>query len=294
MRSLTRNHPIATFLAIVYSVSAAIFAIPLLSNAGIGVIDLDLPGVAPFILLDAVMLAVAAFVATALAEGRSGVRAFRRRVFHFRVHPRFYVVAVLLLPVTALAAAAIVGGAGVVASIAADPVSILLVTVVGAVFAFALVNWWEEAAWSGFALERLQPRLGPVGASVVTTWLQALVHVPLVFMAGGVTDGRVAPEAIPFYLVALFILPIPVRITLTWLYNSADRSVPIVGLYHAGLGIATGTALIPVVAPAVNPLWVYAGFAALAAAVLVVTRGRLGFGQAAPTPRTSAEVAMAS
>jgi membrane protease YdiL (CAAX protease family) len=294
MRSLTRNHPIATFLAIVYSVSAAIFAIPLLSNAGIGVIDLDLPGVAPFILLDAVMLAVAAFVATALAEGRSGVRAFRRRVFHFRVHPRFYVVAVLLLPVTALAAAAIVGGAGVVTSIAADPVSILLVTVVGAVFAFALVNWWEEAAWSGFALERLQPRLGPVGASVVTTWLQALVHVPLVFMAGGVTDGRVAPEAIPFYLVALFILPIPVRITLTWLYNSADRSVPIVGLYHAGLGIATGTALIPVVAPAVNPLWVYAGFAALAAAVLVVTRGRLGFGQAAPTPRTSPEVAMAS
>jgi membrane protease YdiL (CAAX protease family) len=294
MRSLARNHPIATFLAIVYSVSAAIFAIPLLSNAGVGAIDLDLPGVAPFILLDAVMLAVAAFVATALAEGRSGVRAFRRRVFHFRVHPKFYVVAALLLPVTALATAAIVGGAGVVASIAADPFSILLVTVVGAVFAFALVNWWEEAAWSGFALERLQPRLGPVGASVVTTWLQALVHVPLVFMAGGVTDGRVAPEQIPFYLVALFILPIPVRITLTWLYNSADRSVPIVGLYHAGLGIATGTALIPVVAPAVNPLWVYAGFAVLAAAVIVVSRGRLGFGQAAPAPRMSAEVAMAS
>ena len=294
MRSLARNHPIATFLAIAYSVSAAIFAIPLLSNAGIGVIDLDLPGVAPFILLDAVMLAVAAFVATALAEGRSGVRAFRRRVFHFRVHPKFYVVAVLLLPVTALAAAAVVGGAGVVASIAADPVSILLVTVVGAVFAFALVNWWEEAAWSGFALERLLPRLGPVGASVVTTWLQALVHVPLVFMAGGVTDGRVPPEQIPFYLVALFILPIPVRIMLTWLYNSADRSIPIVGLYHAGLGIATGTALIPVVAPAVNPLWVYAGFAAAAAVVLVATRGRLGFGQAADTTRRSAEVAMAA
>ena len=144
----------------------------------------------------------------------------------------------------------------------------------GSVLAFALVNLWEEAAWTGFALERLQPRLGPIGASVVTTWLQALVHVPLVFVVGGVTVGRVPAEQIPFYLVALFVLPIPVRIALTWLYNSSGRSVPIVGLAHAGLGVATGVALIPVVAPAVDPVWVYAGFAALAAVILVATRGR--------------------
>jgi membrane protease YdiL (CAAX protease family) len=294
MRSIARNHPIAVFLAIAYSVSAAIFAIPLLSNAGIGVIDLDLPGVAPFILLDAVMLAVAAFVTTALADGRAGVRAFRRRVFHFRVHPKWYVIAIFLLPAAALAAAVVVGGSAVVTSIVGGSAMIAIAIAVGAPLAFVLVNWWEEAAWTGFALERLQPRLGPIGASVVTTWLQALVHVPLVFVMGGVTDGRVPAEQIPFYLVALFVLPIPVRITLTWLYNRADRSIPIVGLYHAGLGVATGTALIPVVAPDVNPLWVYAGFAAVAAAILVATRGRLGFGHPARQPRQATEVAMAS
>jgi membrane protease YdiL (CAAX protease family) len=293
MRSIARNHPLATFIAIAYSVSAAIFALPLLSNAGIGVIDLDLPAVAPFILLDAVMLAVAAFVTTALAEGGAGVREFRSRVFRFRVHPKWYVTAVLLLPAAALGAAVVVAGADVLGSIGTNAATIALTIVVGAPLAFLLVNWWEEAAWTGFALERLQPRVGPVAASVVTTWLQALVHVPLVFVAGGVTDGRVPAESIPFYLVALFILPIPVRITLTWLYNSANRSVPIVGLYHAGLGIATGTALVPVVAPGVNPLWVYAGFAAVAIAILVATRGRLGFGQAVETPRIG-EVAMAS
>ena len=294
MRTIARTHPLAVFLAIAYSVSAAIFAIPLLSNAGIGVIDLDLPGVAPFILLDAVMLAVAAFVTTALAEGRSGVRGFRRRVFHFRVHPKWYVTAVLLLPVAALGAAVVVGGAAVLTSIVGSSAALAITIVVGAPLAFVLVNWWEETAWTGFALERLQPRLGPIGASVVTTWLQALVHVPLVFMVGGVTDGRVPAEQVPFYLVALFVLPIPVRITLTWLYNRADRSIPIVGLYHAGLGIATGTALIPVVAPDVNPLFVYAGFASVAAAILVATRGRLGFGQATQQPGQAAEVAMAS
>jgi membrane protease YdiL (CAAX protease family) len=294
MRTTARNHPLAMFLAIAYSVSAAIFAIPLLSNAGIGVIDLDLPGVAPFVLLDAVMLAAAAFVTTALADGRSGVRELRRRVFHFRVHPKWYAAAIFLLPASALAAAVVVGGAAVAASIVESSAVIAITIVVGAPLAFALVNWWEEAAWTGFALERLQPRLGPIGASVVTTWLQALVHVPLVFVVGGVTDGRVAADQVPFYLVALFVLPIPVRITLTWLYNRADRSIPIVGLYHAGLGIATGTALIPVVAPDVNPLVVYAGFAALAAMILVATRGRLGLGQASQQQRPTAEVAMAS
>ncbi len=85
---------------------------------------------------------------------------------------------------------------------------------------------------------------------------------------------------VPFYLVALFILPISVRLVLTWLYNSTGRSVPIVGLAHAGLGVAAGTAFIPVLAPTVDPVFVFAGFAVLAAVVLVATRGRLGL---APT-----------
>ena len=294
MRTLARNHPLAFFLAIAYAASAAIFAIPLLSTAGIGVIGLDLPGVAPFVLLDAFALAGAAFLTTALAEGWSGVRDLRRRVFNFRVNAVWYPVAVFLLPAAALATAVVVGGVDVLSSIAGSAPEVVLVIVAGSLLAFALVNWWEEAAWSGFALERLQPRLGPIGASVVTTWLQALVHLPLVFIAGGVTDGRVPAELVPFYLVALFVLPIPVRIALTWLYNASGRTVPIVGLAHAGLGVASGSAFLPVFAPGVDPVWVYAGFAVVAIVILAVTRGRLGFGPAATTARASAEVAMAS
>jgi membrane protease YdiL (CAAX protease family) len=294
MRSIARNHPLATFLAIAYAASAAIFAIPFLSNAGIGVIGLDLPGVAPFVLLDAFALAGAAFLTTALAEGRSGVRDLRRRVFHFRVNLIWYPLAMFLLPAAALATAVVVGGVDVMGSIVSSAPEVLAVIVVGSLLAFALVNWWEEAAWTGFALERLQPRLGPIGASVVTTWLQALIHLPLVFIAGGVTDGRVSAELVPFYLVALFVLPIPVRIALTYLYNASGRSVPVVGLAHAGLGVAAGSAFLPAFAPGVDPVWVYAGFAIVGIVILAITRGRLGFGQAEQTNRTSAEVAMAS
>ena len=294
MRSIARRHPLAVFLAIAYGASAAIFALPLLSLAGVGVIPLDLPGVAPFILLDTFALAGAAFVTTALADGRSGVRELRRRVFNFRVNPGWYVLAILLLPVAAMATAIVVGGVDVLAAIVGGPVAVFATIVVAGVLAFALVNLWEEAAWTGFALERLQPRLGPVAASVVTTWLQALVHVPLVFVVGGVTVGRVPADQVPFYLVALFVLPIPVRIVLTWLYNSSGRSVPIVGLAHAGLGVAAGAELIPAVAPAVDPVWVYAGFAAVAAVILVATRGRLGYEEEGRSIRTGGEVAAAA
>jgi membrane protease YdiL (CAAX protease family) len=270
------------FAAIVYSATAVIFAVPLLSTAGIGAIPLDLPGAAPFILVSAFSLVAAAFVTTALADGKAGVRELRSRVFRFRVSPKWYAVALIALPGAALVVAFVLAGIAPLAMLASNPV-IVVGAVVSAVFAFALVNWWEEAAWTGFALDRLQRSIGPVRASVVTTWMQALIHVPLVFIADGVTNGRVSPENVPFYLVALFILPIPVRMTLTWVYNASGRSVPIAGLYHAGLGIASGAAWLPVLAPSVSPGLVYAGFAGLAVVVLVATRGQLGLPPAAGT-----------
>ncbi len=185
-------------------------------------------------------LVTSAFVTTALADGRSGVRELRSRVFRFRVSPRWYLIAFVALPGAALATAFVLAGAGPVVALASDP-SIAISAVIGAIVAFALVNWWEEAAWTGFALHRLQGRIGPVRASVATTWMQAALHLPLVFIVDGVNDGRVSPENVPFYLVALFVLPIPVRMTLTWIYNASGRSVPIAGLYHAGLGVAVGS-----------------------------------------------------
>ena len=277
MRTLARRHPLAAFLILSYAAAAVVFAVPLLSSAGIGAIDLDLPGATPFILVAAFGLAGAAFVTTGLADGRDAVRDLRRRTFRFRVHPAWYALALLLLPVAALLSAVPFAGVDSIIELVTRPDVIFATVLAGALVAFLLVNWWEEVAWTGFALHRLQGRIGPLAASVVTTWLQAIVHLPLVFVADGVTTGRVPVGEIPVYLVALFILPIPVRIVLTWIYNASGRSLPIVGLYHAGLGVATGSGFIPVLAPDVAPIWAYANFAVLAVVAIIATRGRLGF-----------------
>lgn len=290
MRSLIRRRPVVSFMLLVYALAVAVFAIPLLSDAGIGVIPLELPGVAPFILAAALGLLGTAFFVTSVADGRPGVQEFRRRVFRFGVNPLWFLLALLLLPVTAVITASLVTGDNLIAGLASRP-ELALAMIVEAAIAFVLVNWWEEAAITGFVIERLQPRMGPIWASVVSTWIQAGVHVPLVFVAGGVTVGRVPTAQIPLFMVALFVLPIPVRMMITYLYNSTSKSIPVVGLFHASMGVATGSAFMPEIAPDFNQIWVYAGFAVVATMVLVLTNGRLGYtpvvAQATETPLES-------
>jgi uncharacterized protein len=264
----------------------------LLSSSGLGVLPIELPGAAPFILLAAITLAVVAFVVTRWADGAVGTRELRSRVFRFRVSPVWYLVAVTLLPACALLAAVVAQGTTPLANLAAKP-DVLVSSGISLLVAFVLVNWWEETGWTGFVLHRLLGRMHPISASVVTTWLQGVIHLPLVFIADGVTEGRVRPEDYPFYLVALFVLPIPVRLVLTWLYNASGRSVPIVGLCHAGLGIATGSAFLPAIAPGFQTAWVYAAFAVLAVVVLVLTRGQLGTEPEPIAPSTGAELPVA-
>lgn len=276
MKRFTRDHPVSAFLVIAYGFTGVVFAIPLMSQIGLGLLSIELPGVAPFIVLASVGLTAAAFLVTVAVDGRRGVTELRRRVFRFGVNPIWFPVALVLLPLTALATTVIALGSNPVSNLAANP-GLLITILIEALLAFVLVNWWEETAWTGFALHRLQPRFGPIRASILTTWMQATIHLPLLFVVDGVTTGRVETTDIPLYLGALFLLPIPVRLIITWIYNSANNSIPVVGLFHAGLGVATGATLIPAIAPGFDTVWVYAGFGLVAAIVLALSRGRLGY-----------------
>lgn len=289
MKTFIRSRPLALFITAAYLAAVIVFAIPLLSESGIGVLSFELPGIAPFIIVATFGLLGAAVLAAGLTGGRPAITELRRLIFRFRVAPGWYVLALTLLPLTGLFSAAVAVGIEPVRRLLFQPNLLLVAVIFEAAFAFLLVNWWEEAAWTGFVVDRLQPLIGPMRTSIVTTWLQAGIHLPLVFIADGVTDGRVQTDQIPFYLTALFLLPIPVRVIITWLYNTTGKSVPVVGLFHAGLGVATGSAFLPVIAPDFNQVWVYAGFAVVAGTIVILTRGQLGYHQASSPdhPRSS-------
>ena len=85
----------------------------------------------------------------------------------------------------------------------------------------------EEPGWRGFALPRLQARLGALGASLVLGVLWGLWHLPLALTSGDPTAGTFSG----WYLLGIT----GDAVLYTWLFNSTGASLLLVVLLHAAM-----------------------------------------------------------
>jgi membrane protease YdiL (CAAX protease family) len=163
--------------------------------------------------------AAAAFV-TALTCGGNELQELRARVVHWRVSPRWYLIALLLpLPVSLLSTA-LQSALGATGPIALAPLSWLAVVV------FVMVVG-EEIGWRGFALPKLQNALGPIGASITIGVIWAMWHLPLFYMTSMPQYGS------PFFAYMLY--TIGLSAILTWLAIHTAGSVVIATLFHGAV-----------------------------------------------------------
>ncbi|HKW71191.1 MAG TPA: hypothetical protein VJQ08_00005, partial [Candidatus Dormibacteraeota bacterium] len=87
----------------------------------------------------------------------------------------------------------------------------------------------------------------------------------------------------------------PVRILVTWLFNSTGGSVPIAALFHAAMDTAASAAVLATFYPWSDGNILYIGFAVIAVVLIVVTRGRLGYRRESPAaPEPSSPPRLAS
>jgi hypothetical protein len=123
--------------------------------------------------------------------------------------------------------------------------------------------------------------------------LFGLGHFPLLFISGGLTDsGRLAPSEVPEYLFYLLVLfSVPVRLIVTWVFNSTGRSLPLVALLHASFDTTASAAILTGFYPDVDGRLLYFGLAIVAIGVLVITRGRLGYRESPPASMPIASAA---
>jgi hypothetical protein len=185
---------------------------------------------------------------------------------------RWYALALLGVPLVALALAVVVVGPPDTSQLASALVSGFLLQLV---LTFVPNNWWEEVAWSGFAQARLQARFGSaVRAALVAGPLFALQHVALVLSMG--------PAAGAAAMAALIVLAIPFRFLTGWAYNRTV-SLFLVGLLHGtGNAIAGGSGFGAGALPRLYPDVTLVGtlhlvaYAVLGLVVLAATRGLLG------------------
>ncbi len=274
-----REHPLAAFLLILYPVTWVLFLPALLGTEGFGVIGVDIPAQVGILLVTIFGLTGVAFVVTRIADGKDGTRRLRRHYYQFRAAPHWYVLALLGAPLLLLCMGLAIHGTSTFTPIAHNAAQIPTAYLVNVVLIAILISVWEEGAWLAFVTARLQPRLGPMWASVVVAPLFGFIHFPLFFVTGGLIDNA-RPQGVhvieyAFYLLIFF--SVPVRILMTWVYNSTRGSLPVVALLHASIDTTASGAVLLAFFPAVDGRLLYVGIAIVAVVIVAATRGRLGY-----------------
>jgi uncharacterized protein len=221
-------------------------------------------------------LALPAFLVTAAVSGKAGILDLLGRVFRWRVGLRWYLIAILGLPVaTLLVASAFLGMAPLQALVENWPL-FFTVFVPELLLAVLLIQIFEETAWTGFVQDTLQGRHGPLLASIMVAPAFALFHLMSNFLEAGqiiMVLVQVAVQAV----ASIFL-----RVVIMWLYNSTGRSVLIVALFHSSFNTLSGSEytmgfIRELIAAPVSILGALAIVAVVAVLVAVLTRGRLAY-----------------
>ena len=257
------RHPLAAFLAWLFTVGQAIAFVPVLTDAPV-------PDQYFVVATSVIGIFLPALAVTWIADGRDAALRFLRRLVDWHVALRWYVLAIAVVPLVAVGLAALLLGApsAMSASVLAD--ALLSGFALSILLALVPNNWLEEAAWSGFAQARLQRTHAPAVAALVIAPLFALQHVSLA------VGNWIA-------LVLLAVLAVPFRMLTGWLWNTTG-SLLLLGLLHAagnaagpGSGFTDGflRRLYPEQASTAGLVHLLA-FALVGLVVLIATRGRLG------------------
>ncbi len=249
-----------------------------LGQGGLGVLPIALPDIA-FILLfiGATLLGPTggAFIVTAAAEGRPGVRRLLRRYVQWRVGIQWYAVTLFGFFAIYLTAAVITDGTAALVTFASNW-QLLASAYLPALLSMAIFpGLAEEPGWRGFALPRLQEAYGPLAGTLLLGLLHGLWHLPVYTLVSG-------PAALgPFNLttvVANTVSIMAITVVWTWVFNHAKGSILIAILLHAASN-ATGQVFAQFV-PNLSAQFNTVGFMVIiASAVLLIaiTRGRLGY-----------------
>jgi membrane protease YdiL (CAAX protease family) len=233
-------HPVLGFVLIAYAVSWPVWLLAWVT------------GWFPLVVLGGFGPASAA--AVMLRLGKQPLRPWLRRLLSWRVRPRFYAYA-LLLP------AAIYGLVNLALQVLGADVdwSLLPGRLPGYLLALLLTatlfGGLEEPGWRGYALPRLQARHTPFRATLLLGLAWGVWHVPLYGPAG-------------------FVVPLVLAFFYTWLYNRTG-SVLLCVLLHGSFTAAQDELLLTADSVTVDAV-ILGIYVAAAAAVVLLTRGRLG------------------
>jgi CAAX protease family protein len=268
-----RKHPIVFYFFIAYAVSWILLTPSVLSAWGI------LNGnFASLFALHTFGPALAAIIVIGIIEGKPGLLLLRRRITQWRADWRWWLF--ILLGIPALIVLGIIVQPGALAGFQ-GLTPVLLVTYP----VYFLATWLlggplgEEIGWRGFALPRMQPRYGPLLATLILGVLWTCWHLYEFLMPtmGGGPGTGLATFLTNFPLFLGMVMS--VAIIMTWLFNHTRGSIFTAISAHASVDTPQSV-LIPLFpAVAITGMFVAGliGFGVTALVIVMLTHGRLGY-----------------
>ena len=222
-----KQHRLLVFLLTTYGISWGIPGLALLLSALTRAFEVSLEEYSPLSYLVIWAPAISAFTVIYITQGQVGIRAYLRRLLHWRVGWVWYLAVFLGVPLMNLLAAALMNVTG----------NTWLVIPTGSLGAFMMIALlkgtegpFEEFGWRGFALPLLQRRYSGLSAAVILGFFWMLWHVPGLFVETVMTQAMQGNTVIT--LLRLFIGGIATTITMTVIYNGSKGSIPLMFLWH--------------------------------------------------------------
>jgi uncharacterized protein len=272
LRRLMACHPVATFLIMAFTVSITIAFVRLRTNADIDQ-SLSYQYLVGF-LEHLFSVALPAFLVVAAIHGKAGVRALARRSLRWRVGARWYLIALLGIPVASVVCVSMIYGTAPLIALMNNWQLLLTLILPSLLIRIVFLNTIEEIGWLGFLQARLQNQHGPWKACLLVEIPFALWHLPGLL---GDTGGQLSLALLYTGVFAIFQLC--GRFVIMWLYNNTRCSVLLAGIFHATYNTTINTYAGDVIPVPVEPwFFIVSGVVAVAAVLIVIfTKGQLAY-----------------
>ncbi len=180
---------------------------------------------------------LAAFLMTAVTQGRAGILQLLRRYVLWRVGIRWYLLVLLGVPAMLLLPYLIQPGAFSAFRLPGLPfvLDYLIVYFTTLVFGGPL---GEEGGWRGFALPRMEHRSGSLVGTLLLGVLWGLWHLPLFLLVPGYNGAGTGFVGILIPFVAFVLSVIGMTVLFTWVFNNTRGSILMAILLHASINTA--------------------------------------------------------
>jgi membrane protease YdiL (CAAX protease family) len=274
LQQWTQQHPLFSFFFLAYAFSWILVLPFILSEWGVlsgdYTISFIIKSYGPFL---------AAYVMLHITEGKEGVLRLRKSIKQVRAGWGWYLFVLLGIP--SLILLGIILQPGMLAGFQGlKPILVVSYLINYILVFFGGGPLGEEPGWRGFALPRMQSRFGPLRGTLLLGILWTCWHLPdfLTSAQGGGpgTGPATFLQNFPMFLLLVTAL----AVIFTWIFNHTRGSVFLALLAHASVNTPQ-LVLVPLF-PAVDftglDLAALIAFVLPALLIIILTRGRLGYG----------------